>query len=488
MSGIAFAPASVIAVEIQARRIGALELYDHYSARIERENPALNAVVVRQIEKGRERARKADAALAQGEVWGPLHGVPGTIKEAFDVEGAPTTFGNPFFKDNIARADAAAVERVLAAGAVILGKTNVPLMLADHQSHNDIYGTTSNPWDRARTPGGSSGGSAAAVASGLAAFDLGSDIAGSIRVPAHFCGVYGHKPSFGLVPYTGHAPPGRLTGADMAVAGPLARDAGDLALALGVMAGPDGYQRALWKAALAPPRATRLADFRVAVWRNSRCCEVDDAVLDVFDAAVAAVREAGARVDDAARPDFDEGDAYRTYLTLVYAAMAARTPLEPDEFRRQREVAESLGADDFSSQGRAARGATLHHGEWLAANEARARIRRAWRDFFDRFDVVLAPTASTTAFRHDPRPDRDARTVEVNGRSARYWDQIFWAGLASLPYLPATAAPIGIATDGLPVGLQIIGPEGDDLTTIELARALAAETGRGFVRPPQYRD
>ena len=487
MIGIAFATASEIVADIQARRVSCVELCDFFSKRIDQENPALNAVVVRQIDKARERARRADDAVARGDIWGPLHGVPMTVKESFDVEGLPTTFGNPVFVGNIAKNNAVSVDRLLGAGAVILGKTNVPFMLSDHQCYNDIYGTTNNPWDHSRTPGGSSGGSAAAVAAGLVALELGSDVAGSIRVPSHACGVYGHKPTFGIASLSGHAPPGRLTGTDMAVLGPLARGAGDLSLALRVLVGPDGHQQTAWKFELSPPRATRLGKFRVAVWRDLRFCEVDDSILKVFDAVVEAIRKTGATVDNSARPDFNDADAYRTYLTLLYAATIGRSPLDADEFRARREVVENLAADDSSYRAWVGRGATLHHSEWLAANEARAKVRRAWNAFFDRFDVVLAPIASTTAFPHDHNPDRDARILQVNGRGASYTDQMYWASLATLPFLPATAAPIGLTADGLPVGIQIIGREGDDLTTIEFARLLAAETG-GFTLPPRYRE
>ena len=204
----AFASATELAGEIRDRRIGCLELLDFYLARAERHNPALNAVVVWQVDKARERARAADAALARGEVWGPLHGVPMTVKESFNIAGLPTTFGNPLWKDNVAAGNAVVIDRLLEAGAVIFGKTNVPYMLMDAQSYNEIYGTTNNPWDTARGPGGSSGGEAAALAAGLSALGAGSDIAGSLRNPAHYCGVYGHKPSWGLISTRGHAPPG----------------------------------------------------------------------------------------------------------------------------------------------------------------------------------------------------------------------------------------------------------------------------------------
>jgi amidase len=246
MNEHAFASAADLAAEIRARRVGCLELLDFYLARAERFNPALNAIVAWQSDRARQRARAADSALARGELWGALHGVPMTVKESFDIEGLPSTWGNPQWKDNIATGNAVLVDRLLGAGAVIYGKTNVPLMLADSQSYNEVYGTTNNPWDTTRGPGGSSGGEAAALAAGLGAFGAGSDIAGSLRNPAHYCGIYAHKPSWGLIPLRGHSPTGALTPIDVSVVGPMARHAQDLDLAMRLLVGPDGPQQAPW--------------------------------------------------------------------------------------------------------------------------------------------------------------------------------------------------------------------------------------------------
>src|SRR3954451_24940788 len=254
----AFGSATQLALEIRDRRIGCLELLDFYLARAERHNPALNAVIVWQVDAARQRARDADAALARGEVWGPLHGVPMTVKESFNVEGLPSTWGNPVWKDRISTDNAVLVDRLLAAGAVIYGKTNVPLMLQDAQSYNDVFGTTNNPWDKARGPGGSSGGEGAALAAGFSALGAGSDIAGSLRNPAHYCGIYAHKPTWGLIPTRGHSPTGALTPTDISVVGPMARDAADLDLALRVLAGPDLAEAATWRAALPEARYRRV--------------------------------------------------------------------------------------------------------------------------------------------------------------------------------------------------------------------------------------
>src|SRR5579864_535935 len=477
----AFASATALAGEIRDRRVGCLELLDFFVERAGRYNPALNAIVAWQVEKARERARAADAALAKGEVWGPLHGVPITVKESFNVAGLPSTWGNPPWKDNTAADNAVLVDRLLAAGAVIYGKTNVPLMLQDAQSYNEVYGTTNNPWDAARGPGGSSGGEAAALAAGLSALGAGSDIAGSLRNPAHYCGIYAHKPTWGIVPTRGHSPTGALTPTDISVVGPMARSADDLALALGIIAGADVVQRATWRLDPAPPRHKRLSDFRIAVWTQSPHCEIDNSVAERFAATAAALRQAGARVDEAARPIADEAAHLRLFMLLLRAATASR--MNDADFAAQQEIAATLSPDDTSPRAATARGATVHHRTWGLANEARTKLRFMWRDFFRRYDVLLTPIAATRAFPHLHDPDR--RLIAVNGKQVRYDEQIFWSAPASLSYLPATAAPLGPTEAGLPVGMQIIGAEGEDLTTIEFARLCAAEIG-GFTPPPKY--
>jgi amidase len=483
MDDRAFASATELTNQIRDRRIGCVELLEFYLARAERHNPALNAIVVWQVDQARERARAADAALARGERWGSLHGIPMTVKESFNVAGQPTTFGNPLWKDNIAADNAFLIDRLLQAGAIVFGKTNVPYMLADAQSYNDIYGTTNNPWDPTRSPGGSSGGEAATLAAGLSALGAGSDIAGSLRNPAHYSGVYGHKPTWGLISTRGHAPPGIMTPTDISVVGPMSRHAEDLDLALRALAGPDLLQRAAWRVELPPPRRRRLAEFRVAVWASSPLCPIDTSVSDLFDRAVEAIVRAGATVDDAGRPEIGDVEHHRLFMLLLRAATASR--MRDEDFARQQEIAATLSDDDMSDRAAVARGATLLHRAWGNANETRTKLRYAWNQFFKRFNVLLTPVAATAAFPHDHNPDRDKRTVKVNGRSVPYAEQVFFAGLASLSYLPATAAPIGLTGEGLPVGLQIIGPEGEDSTTIEFARLLAAEIG-GFVPPPAY--
>jgi amidase len=482
MTNPAFASATQLAADIRDKKIGCLELLDFFLARADKHNPKLNAIIAWQIDKARDRARAADAALANGKSWGPLHGVPMTVKESFNLKGLPTTFGNPVWKDNLPPANAVVVDRLEAAGAIIYGKTNVPYMLADSQSYNDIYGTTNNPWDLARGPGGSSGGEAATLAAGLSALGAGSDIAGSLRNPAYYCGIYGHKPSWGLIPTRGHGPPGVVTPTDISVVGPMARAAEDLALALGILAGPDLLAQAAWRVALPAPRGRSLKDFRVALWISAPEAPIDDSVATLIAKAVEAVAASGAKVDDSARPSVTLADNHRLFMQLLRAATAGR--LTDEAFAEQVRIAETLSPDDTSPRAHIARGATMSHRAWGRANEQRSKLRYLWHDFFTQYDVLLAPVAATAAFPHDHNPDVGARRVVINGQPHPHVD-ITWAGLAALSYLPATAAPIGLTAAGLPVGLQIIGPEGEDPTTIEFARLLANEIG-GFTAPPGY--
>jgi amidase len=480
---IAFWPAKRLASHLRRRKIGCLELLDHYLARVARFNPRLNAIIATDFDRARKRARAADRALVKGDVWGPLHGVPMTLKESYDVVGMPTTWGVPELKDNIATKNALAVDRLLGTGAVLFGKTNVPLMLADWQSYNDIYGTTNNPWDVTRAPGGSSGGSAAALAAGLTGIDAGSDIGSSIRNPAHFCGVYGHKPTYGICPPYGHALPGRVAAADISVIGPLARSADDLDIALAAMAGPDAIDGAGLRLALPTPKKKRLRDFKVALVLDDVNAEVDRSVHDRLQALADFLRQGKAKVDESARPDFDSAHQHRTYVALLRAATSGRQTAA--QFERNRATARTLRADDDSYFARMTRANVMPHREWLAHNEERHRIRLKWAEFFRDYDLLLCPTASTPACRHDHAGERWERTIMVNGKPVLAVDQLFWAGYASLAYLPATAAPIGFSKEGLPIGVQIIGPQYHDRTCIAFAGLIEREF-QGFVPPPGY--
>ncbi len=483
MTDLAYTPATDLAAMIRRRELSSRELLDHLLARMERVNPKINAVVTTDADGATARAAAADEAAAADRWWGPLHGVPMTVKETFDLPGLPTTAGVSALANNVPEGPAAAVARLLDAGAVPFGKTNVPIWAGDFQSYNEVYGVTANPWDPARTPGGSSGGAAAAVAAGLTPLELGSDIGGSIRNPAHYCGVFGHKPSYGIVPLAGHVPgpPGTQRLPDLGVAGPLARTAADLELALEVLAGPPSGNPA-WRLELPPPRADRLDGFRVAAWLDDEQCPVDTAVGDALAGAVDALEQAGATVDRSARPDVDPARANYVYMRLLQAETAAGFPEPVLESFRQ--AVADLDPDDHSAAAGRARGAVQSHREWLSADESRHRMRAAWAAFFADVDVLLCPVMPTTAFPHDHTP-LDERTVTVNGTPFPYLDQLFWAGLASMALLPATALPAGPAADGLPVGIQAIGPHLEDRTPLAFAR-LATEVLSGFTPPPGY--
>ncbi|MEQ1682368.1 MAG: amidase [Burkholderiaceae bacterium] len=485
MTDLAFESASNLAAAIRTRRISSRELLALYLQRVERFNPALNAVVTLDAERAFMRADAADAALARGESWGALHGVPITIKDSFETAGLRTTSGAPELTGHVPSHNATAVQRLVAAGAVVFGKTNLPTFAMDLQSYNPVFGCTHNPWDTMRTPGGSSGGAAAALAAGLTGLELGSDIGGSIRTPAHFCGIYGHKPTFGLVPMQGHipGPPGLLSETDIGVGGPMARSADDLALALDLLAGPTDERATAWRLQLPAPRHESLRGVRVAAWLDDPACAVDSEVLARHQALVQVLREAGAVVDEQARPAFGFAEAHELYLQLLYAATSPGLPR--GQWLGLAQAADRLppGADDAKSL--FARSATLRHRDWLGVHERRERIRSAWARFFKDHDVLLCPATPTPAIPHDHSEPMAQRLIRVNGSARPYTDQLAWAGLIGMALLPSTVAPAGRTPAGLPVGVQIVGPFLEDRTTIRFAQLLAQAVG-GFARPPGY--
>ncbi|WP_439813731.1 amidase [Zavarzinia sp. CC-PAN008] len=481
-----FSSASALAALVAARKVSARELLDHFAARVERHNPALNAVVALDLDRARASADAADADLARGRSHGPLHGLPITIKDAYEVAGVVSTGGSPDYAAHVPQADAVAVARLKAAGAIVFGKTNVPFLSADFQTYNPVYGTTNNPWDVRCGPGGSSGGSAASVAAGLTAFEYGSDIGGSIRTPAHLCGVFGHKATFGIVPKHGHIPPppGTHSQADLSVLGPLARSAGDLDLLLAATAGPEAAAAKGLSLNLPAPRATTPKGLRVAVWLDDPHCEIDSESVALIERAAAELEKAGATVDHAARPDFTLAESTEIYLTLLHATVAARFP-EPVR-QKWIELKQRLPATDMSHRALQARGATISHADWLTMHERREGLRAKWARFFEGVDVVLAPVIPRPAFPHDQQSDFHARRLDVNGVQREYLDALIWAGPAVAAYLPASVAPVGLTRAGLPVGVQIIGPYLEDRTTIAVAGMIEQLLG-GFVAPPDFR-
>lgn len=480
MSDLGFESATTLAAKIKAKELSSEELLDHYLQRVDTINPDLNAIIVDIRDEARVAAKAADAALAKGTDLGPFHGVPMTVKESYNVAGTPTTWGNPDWRDNIATEDAEGVIKLKEAGAIVFGKTNVPLSLADFQSYNEVYGTSNNPYDLSRGPGGSSGGSAAALAAGITGLETGSDIGGSIRNPAHFCGVFGHKPTYNLLSMRGHSGPGDTrSSTDISVIGPLARSAVDLDHALSHMAGPDaimarGYQLNL------PRLQGGLKGKKVGVWLEADMCPIDVEVRQRVENVAQACADAGAQVNFDARPAFTAQHSHETYQLLLQSAMSSRAP--EGDYNSLKAYVETLSKDDPNYATFAAQVAS--HRDWTAGNELRAQMRWQWHALFEDYDLMLMPIMPTAAFEHDHRPFNE-RTITINNEERPYFDQVFWAGLTGASYLPSTVIPTGLNGQGLPIGMQIVGPEYGDLMTIDAATELEA-AGFAFTPPPNY--
>jgi amidase len=482
MDELHYKSAAELASLIRRKKVSALELLDHFLTRIERHNPKLNAIIWMDRDKARKRAKAADAALRKGKRLGPLHGVPMTIKESFQVAGSPTTWGVPAMKGNVTETTAVLAQRMIDAGVTLFGKTNVPMLLADWQSYNAVYGATNNPWEVGRTPGGSSGGSSAALAAGLTGIEAGSDIGSSIRNPAHYCGVFGHKPTYGLVTPRGQALPGVVAPSDISVVGPLARSAQDLDVALDIMAGPDPDDGAYLKVALPRCERTSLKQFRVAVKLKDPACEMDGEYADQLQAMADNLAKAGAKVKEA-EPAIDTARLYGLYVRLLRAATSARMP-DSDIDDLKRGAAEG-DTDEFLA--RTLDGVTMPHRRWLQLNNERHQMRLAFNAFFEDYDVLLCPVAASAAFPHDHSHEgkRWRRRIPVNGKQVAPTDQLFWAGYSGLVYLPSTVGPAGLTRSRLPVGYQAITAQGRDKTSLTFAR-LAEKAFGGFTPPPGF--
>jgi amidase len=475
---IVFEPASALVAALRRRAVSSVELLDLYLDRIARRGSAVNAVVTLDADRASAAAAAADRAAARGEWRGALHGLPVTVKDSIETAGLRTTCGVPALAGHVPARDAPAVARLKAAGAVVFGKTNTPPYAGDAQTMNELFGTTSNPWDVTRSPGGSSGGPAAAVAAGLTGLDLGSDLGGSIRMPAGYCGVYGLRPSYGLVPTVGHIPPepGARTDLDMGVLGPLARGVDDLDLALDVLAGPDEVRAVAWRLALPPARSPTV---RLGVWLDDPYCPVDAEVGDVLAGLVAALRHDGVKITDVAGPGGVREGA-RLFQTLAQPMMAAGLPDE-----RFAELCDLAAAGGAGPSVEWAGNVTQRARDWVRAHARRVELGYRWADLFRDVDAVLCPVTPTTAIPHDHNPDEDARCLTVNGRPAPYWHQVRWSQAISAVYLPAAVVPAGLSRSGLPVGAQIVGPYLEDRTVVEVARRVA-RVGGGYRRPPGW--
>ncbi len=483
-----FKTATELSAALVAKKVSSLELTQDAISRIERHDGKINAICVRDFDRALDAAKAADAALGRGERK-PLLGLPLTVKESFNVAGLPTTWGFLPQKDFKPQEDALSITRVKEAGGVILGKTNVPVGLGDWQSYNDIYGTTNNPFDLSRTPGGSSGGSSAALAAGYGPLSLGSDIGGSLRSPAFYCGVYAHKPTFALAPTRGHSPPPFPPipmERDMAVVGPMARGASDLALLLDVMAGPDPLEAGVgYRLALPAARHNELRNFRILVVDSDPTLPTGKDVRGAIDRLAGNLEKAGAQLARRSPllPDFAESS--RIYMRMLMSFIAAFWPQE--QIDGAHVAAAKLPAGDDSLRAERLRGITLSHRAWVLDDGARARLRAQWRELFKSFDAVICPIMPTPAYPHDHSPEQETRRINIDGKDYPYPDQLAWPGIATLPGLPATAIPLGLTSHSLPVGVQILGPWLEDRTPIKLAELIEREFG-GFVPPPMFND
>lgn len=477
-----FTSALQAAEAIRKKQVSSVELTRHVFERIERYNPALNAFAYQLKDDALARAKNADEALARHESLGVFHGVPVNVKESFAVAGHPCTWGIPAFKDSKAPRSAAVVDRLLGTGAVLIGATNVPVNLSDWQSYNPIYGTTNNPWDLKRTPGGSSGGSAAALAAGLGYLSVGSDIGGSIRVPSHFCGIYGHKPTLDLVSQRGHLPGGTFTAPGfstlLAVAGPMARSASDLLAALKVLGGPEGWDARAWKWELPPARGRRLNEFRVGYVLDDPMAPPAPDVRAVLENALENLAQAGAKMKPGWPAGFQPSALLDTYRHMLFAFEISMSPREAQQAQRQKFE---------KTSGPAAAEALASFPHWQAENLRRLRFRAQWQAYFDEVDVFLSPVTFTAAIPHDHSEPQEQRSIATVGGPRNYMDGFNWISVATLTGCPATVAPAGRTKAGLPVGIQIMGPYWEDATPIAFADLLAQEVG-GFATPPGYRD
>ena len=477
-----FDSAHEILEKIKLREVSSLEVLESFLAQVEKVNPTINAIIALDIERAKEKAIEADNKINLKSKLGPLHGLPMTIKDAFEVEGIVSTGGNPAWKDNIPKRNAEAVQRLVDAGAIIFGKTNVPFLSSDLQSFNKIYGTTNNPWDLERTPGGSSGGSAAALAAGMTPLELGSDIGGSIRVPAHFCGLYGHKPSYNIISEVGHMPPppgSILTGNGLSVAGPLARSPEDLEIALDVLVSAQEQDSQAWKVKLPKARTKKITELKIAVWPDEPYAEADNEITNLIKDTAKDLKHAGAKVETVDLPiSFEEID--KIYSLLLNPLMLAGSPKET--FETLAKLNESLDPNDISELAKVARGSVLKHADWVLVNAMRQNMRQKWREFFNKFDVILCPTCITSAFKHNHNPVHE-RKLTINGKDDEYLRATLWAGPAVSAGLPSTNVPIGMSSNNLPISMQITGPYLEDKTCLEVAKVVRNIRG-GFKIPP----
>ncbi|HLJ68100.1 MAG TPA: amidase family protein [Chloroflexota bacterium] len=484
MSRDAITPYSAAADMLAALNAGSVtsrDLVDLCVERMRRYNGELHCIATPNFDGAAEAAEHADRRRARGEA-GRLLGLPLTVKDCIAVRGLPATGGVLERARAISPRDAPPIHRVREAGAVILATTNVPPYASDWQSHNDLFGRAANPWDLGRTPGGSTGGGAAAVAAGLTPLEMGGDYIGSIRIPSAFCGIFGHKPSYSAVPGTGHFPLAPLPNPvpPFAVIGPLARSARDLELALDVAAGPDIGEEPAWRLTIPRARHEVLAGYRVAILPSIPWLPVERSITGVLERLAEQLRSVGATVERAQPLLFgDLRDHHKLYVRFIGASTSGR---RPPEVRQQ--VIEELRATGDEFQVAMASGLEAIGGDIGACFLLREDYRAAYREFFRDWDILLAPVFPVNAFPHTTLPEQE-RFFDVDGVAVPYDRGGVYPGLANLSGQPATAFPAGLTGDGLPIGLQAIGPYLEDRTPIRFAQ-LVTEAFGGFVPPPDF--
>ena len=471
---------------ISAGEVSSKEVTQYFIQRIEKYNPQINAVIANRFDAARQDAVEADALRAAGTVLGPLHGVPMTIKDAFEVEGLTCDVGVSEYANKLSTRNAKVTKRLNAAGAIILGKTNVPLMCGDWQSFNDIHGTSNNPYHLQHTPGGSSGGAAAALAAGLTPLEYGSDIGGSIRVPAHYCGLFGHKPTHCIIPTRGHVPPAHGTRAsgDLNVVGPLARTMEDVELAFDLTVGGLAPATQAVQVAIQGPRKSTPEGLRIGLWVDDPYCPVDNEMAANIEAAARTLEKQGASVVTT-KPNFDLAHHTEAFALLLNSVMGTYFP--PQVIAAMQKTADAADPNDKSLPILQARGIVMSHASWLHWNEVRHRMAQKWQALFEDVDVLMCPVTPTPAMPHTQEPNFHSRTIKVNDAQRPYMENVIWPGVATLCGLPATIAPLKRHSSGLPMGVQIIGPAYEDKTPMAVARMLE-QNGHHFVAPEGYAD
>ena len=481
MSSIVFQSAKLQAKAIRKRELKPSDLIEAHFDQIDKFNPEINAVIWQDRETAKELAFQMDKEVERGEFRGPLHGIPMTVKESFNISGAPTTWGDPENKNNIAETDSDAVHRLRNAGAIVFGKTNVPLNLVEWQTFNEIYGTTKNPWDLTRTPGGSSGGSAAALSTGMTALEVGSDAGSSIRNPAHYCGVFGMKPTFKVVSSKGQSIYESNSESDISVVGPLARTAEDLKLAFETIEGLRSIETSAFKTNLPKDNRMRLNQFRIGLKLDDKESPVEHDYLIKLQEFVQNLEKVGAKIIRNKTPKLDTERHFMNYLSLVGASDSEH--FTQSEINNLISGVNALNNEHVSRIcGTRFRGLSISHRDWLKLNLIRNKNRLIFDEFFEDIDILLTPATGSPAFKHDHNGPRYSRFLTINGKEYPEMAQLFWSGYSGVVGLPSVVGPIGQIKGLLPVGYQAIAGHGRDFTALAFAGAVERELG-GFTIP-----